>query len=878
MNKISQFLGIGSASSTESTVWWRSPLVTRSALLFLLIVWAGYFSYSNLREQVMKDASQSSRECIDEVRVTLDMSNDFYLRQCHTAISTLRSRTLALGEPHQDGLVTVGGREAPNLYFGTVAMGTNFAVVDDIKTLMGATCTIFSRAGDDYVRITTNVQNSRGQRAIGTKLDPKGAAMASISAGKSFSGVVDILGNSFITQYDPIFDQQGSIIGVWYVGYPIETLKELMTRIDSMHILEHGFVTLLDNHNNIVAHSSGIAPKEIERIESDVEIMKSNKDATFHMQDASNPSQQWDELALDSGWRVHKSAYKPWGYTIIAATYVPDVFWRSLRVAWIGFLVMGLLALGALLAQGAALSRARDLKSRAESAQHAAEEASQTKSAFLANMSHELRTPLNAIIGYSEMIIEDASGEVEDIVPDLEKIRSSGKHLLALINDILDLSKIEAGKMTLYLEDFDVAHMLGDVASTIRPLLEKNGNTLEMTCNAADLGVMHGDLTKTRQVLFNLLSNASKFTKEGKVRIVAERVGTRFTFRISDTGIGMTPVQLGKLFKEFSQADESTTRKFGGTGLGLAICKRFCEMLGGSIEVTSTINVGSTFTVVLPVKIAAPKDTTGKTPATSADPTPAKLPTSAELTSTPGTRPIVLVIDDDPTVQDLMRRILEKEHFDVATASSGKQAFELCAKLKPCLITLDVMMPDQDGWSVLKKLKGDPATAEIPVIMVTMVNDKPLGMSLGAADYVTKPFDREQIIHILHRHGFKSTTPRVLVVDDDPEVYRITAKALEKDGIKTSYAPNGRTALSMVAEAKPDLIVLDLNMPEMNGIDFLAELHRRETTDPTPIVIFSAKDLTESETRLLRMSTKETLLKGTNSTLDLVDTVKRLLS
>ena len=825
----------------------------------------------------MVDAGQSANDSIENVRATLNMGDEFYRKQCLMSISTLRRETLDLGAPHLMGTITVGGTTAPDLAFGTTLMGNNFTIVDRIKDLMGGTATIFVRDGDRFVRITTNVQKASGGRALGTVLNPDGPAIKVVSQGKNFVGTVDILNKSFITEYDPIFDANNQVIGLWYVGYPIETLTDLTKRVAAMHILDHGFVALLDNHNTLMASSSQINPEVVMAIDAKMNKDLAAEDKSIILSDTHSGYRVgalYRKLALDSEWHVHKATYQPWGYTILAATYVPDVFSRAFKVVWIGFLVMGLLALGALVAQGSALSRVRELKVKAEEAQQAAEEANRTKSAFLANMSHELRTPLNAIIGYSEMIIEDATGEVEDIVPDLQKIRGSGKHLLALINDILDLSKIEAGKMTLYLEDFDVAQMVQDVASTIQPLIAKNENTLEITAPAEDLGLMHGDLTKTRQVLFNLLSNASKFTEKGKVRLIVERSGARFTFRVADSGIGMTPEQLAKLFREFSQADDSTTRKFGGTGLGLAICKRFCEMMGGSIDVKSTPNVGTTFTVVLPAKMVTTAETqpTAATPAVSAPAVP-PAPTGP---SANGEAPCVLVVDDDPTVQDLMRRILEKEHYRVTTVSSGLQAVSLCATLKPCLITLDVMMPDLDGWAILKKLKSNPDTADIPVIMVTMVNDKPLGFALGASDYITKPFDRDQLLTVLHRRGIKSATPRVLIVDDDPGVYRTMTQALEAEGFKTSYAPNGRVALNMVAEAPPDLIVLDLMMPEMGGIDFLSELHRRNA-HPMPVVIFSAKDLTENEAQLLRLSTKETLLKGTNSTVDLVAAVKRLL-
>ncbi|HYY90270.1 MAG TPA: ATP-binding protein, partial [Chloroflexota bacterium] len=344
-------------------------------------------------------------------------------------------------------------------------------------------------------------------------------------------------------------------------------------------------------------------------------------------------------------------------------------------------------------------------------AKEAADVANHAKSAFLANMSHELRTPLNAIIGYSEMLQEEADdlGQAE-LVPDLRKIHTAGKHLLALINDVLDLSKIEAGKMELYVEEFSVEALLNDVTAVLKPLVAKNANMLRLK-RASELGSVRADLTKVRQALFNVLSNASKFTDHGTITLEVAREHRSgldwLTFVVTDTGIGMTPEQLSRLFQAFAQAEVSTAHKYGGTGLGLAISRRFCQLMGGDILVQSQLGVGSTFTIQLPVEVANGHPRTE----TSA-------PAAAGSASAPSGRSTVLVIDDDPAVRELMTRFLSKEGLHVLIAASGEEGIRLARTHRPDAITLDVLMPRMDGWAVLAALKADPDLADIPVVML----------------------------------------------------------------------------------------------------------------------------------------------------------------
>jgi two-component system, NtrC family, sensor kinase len=474
------------------------------------------------------------------------------------------------------------------------------------------------------------------------------------------------------------------------------------------------------------------------------------------------------------------------------------------------------------------------------------EVANRHKSEFLASMSHELRTPLNAIIGYSEMLEEEAQDlGAKAFTPDLRKINAAGKHLLELINAVLDLSKIEAGRMDLYLETFSVPALVIEIAAVIQPLADKNGNRVEVRCDPA-LGQMRADLTKVRQALFNLLSNACKFTERGTVTLAvrqeARAGGGVIVFDVSDTGIGMTEEQLSRLFQEFSQAEVSTSRRYGGTGLGLALSRRLCRLMGGDVTVTSEPERGSTFTIHLPLEVA---EAAPEVPTAAAD--------------GPAGGSLVLVIDDDPSVREVMRRFLVKEGFRVATATGGDEGLRLAHDRRPDAITLDVMMPGLDGWAVLAALKGDSATAGIPVVMLTMLDDRSLGYALGATDYLTKPIDRERLVAALA--PYRRELP-VLIVDDDPDLRALLRRMLEREGYEVAEADNGRSALDRVRTRTLGAILLDLMMPEMDGFEFLEELRRDEAGRAIPIIVITARDLSAEDHQRLNGSVERILQKG----------------
>jgi signal transduction histidine kinase/DNA-binding response OmpR family regulator len=493
-----------------------------------------------------------------------------------------------------------------------------------------------------------------------------------------------------------------------------------------------------------------------------------------------------------------------------------------------------------------------------------AEEANRAKSIFLANMSHELRTPMNAIIGFSEILVERLHDRIETKYTGfLRSILQSGQHLLSIINDILDLSKVEAGKMELYPETFPVRAAIESVCAVMKGLSAKKGIAFEIDV-ADDVSEIETDHAKFKQILYNLLSNAVKFSRSNtRVTIRARRVDDSIAVSVIDRGIGIAPEHAGVIFDEFRQLDTATSRSYGGTGLGLSLVKKFVELQRGSVSVKSILGEGSEFTFVLPLRFSG-----------AAIPSP--IVGRDGVVVPPGNR--VLVVEDEDEAFDTLSAYLQSAGYVPIRARSGEEALKLARVMRPLAITLDLVLPGMEGWQVLRALKADEITADVPVIIVSMLDNRELAIAFGAQDYFIKPVDWPRMLRrlaeITGRDGVKRA--RLLLVDDDIHVHEMLEHELAHEGYVLDRVMTGAEALERVETTRPDVIILDLMMPGMSGFEVAERLRERESTARIPIVVLTAKDLTAEDRERLRLGVSGLVMKGSAAGARLIRAIRSL--
>lgn len=696
---------------TVRDVWQRSLIAKRMVLAFLTVLLVGLAFSAATGWLLNRNAEQASLKTID---------------------ADMRVAWAVLGG--QRGAAAL--LEAPS--------SEHHEAVDRIRGLVGSVATVFR--GD--VRLSTTIRDESGHRIVNTPLARGAAYDAVFGEGRSFRGRAEILGKPYMTAYDPILATDGKVIGALSVAfsqsdYLADAHKAEFGVLVAM--LVAGAIALalsyvfarrsLSEQARLMLDSSPVAVAIVGMDGRSLYINDRTR-ALFGLQQATvgnNVGIYYVDPGLaERNLERFKRTGELRDVEVEYRRSDGSTFWAL--VSWQAFVfdsrpavVRWLYDITARKAAETAMQEARLL----------AERTNQTKSEFLANMSHELRTPLNAIIGYAELLQEDMedAGQ-EEALPDLKKIEGAGKHLLSLINDILDLSKIEAGRMEAYFEAVSLPRLIDEIRAIAEPLAAARGNRLIFP---EDVGAqpIRTDYTKLKQSLINLISNACKFTRDGRVTLEIERQEGGIVFRVRDTGIGMTPEQIGRLFQAFAQADASTTREFGGTGLGLAITRSFCQLLGGDVRVESVAGEGSTFIITLPLEggsaevVAAPE-----------------LESSGPTLATP-----VLLVDDDPQIHQLIGTMLNREGYRVDYAGGGAEAIARARSLKPAVILLDVMMPQVDGWTVLAALKAEPELADIPVIIISLLDERPLGLSLGAAEFLTKPVDRKQLIDTVRAYA-----------------------------------------------------------------------------------------------------------------------------
>ena len=835
--------------SAKSGALWLSVIAS-------LLLGASAFTLLRVRGVVEDFADSKITGEVEQVVEKFEIIDSLLSSWLLRSLNRLQVQSTSYGQPSLDidqrELIRgeVGDRSVPTLRFGDTKISSDAKSLINLPKGSNTSLTIFVRDGNQMVRVITSIETEKGESAVATLLDPEGPVLPKLLDGKIYKGLARILGELYYTKYIPIFDQSDEVIGAWYAGYQLAAIGDSIRKsVLNAEISEQTYLIVIDDNDQIL-YSSEDSPQPL------------LVEASYLSSDLPNDQSSVVQSDVSEDYRYRFIPFEPWGMKVVSVRSLSSVNELALQLSF-GTIALQLCAVASVVLLIWFYNR-RLSKSLAqgEEARLQAEDANRAKSAFLANMSHELRTPMNAIIGYSEILTEDCEEmEPEEIRDDLNKVLSSAKHLLGLINSVLDLSKVEAGKMTIFAEDISLSALINEVLASVEPLISKNNNELSLELNHSEDDLVNVDVTKLKQIILNLTSNACKFTESGVVKITSRlfqnESGERLQISVCDSGIGMTKDQLGRLFQDFSQADESTTRKYGGTGLGLALSRRFSQMMLGDIIVTSEVNIGSQFTIDLPryysdQKSRPSSDLSGSSPELPIDATKdqskSDYPTVASLGK-------VLIIDDDAPTREVIERHLRGDGYAVMSACNGSEGLQSARTWKPDLIALDINMPGKNGWQVLEEIKKDEYLFDTPVVLISKDAE---GVNLNSvyeqAYCLAKPIDWALLDGILSQFANRagSEKPYFLLIAAQIELLDKLNDVFRNSDYRVETVSDESAALSLIAKVRPTLIIVDMSTQDFNGVAFIESLHRNPSAVHLPVVMMNTQDLPDSDQRRLQ--------------------------
>ncbi|MDA9149479.1 Cache 3/Cache 2 fusion domain-containing protein [Synechococcus sp. AH-229-G18] len=838
-------------SKSSPRVYSKTGLLWIGVITSLLFA-SSMFTLFRVRSVISELTKSKVDGEVQQVIEKFEIIDDLLGGWLEKGLNELEVSTLKFGEPNvdvqnfSDNSRVSQNLSLPVLSFGSVKASLLTETLNQATEMWETSATIFVRDGDQMVRIATTIQDKEGASAVGTVLDPDGFVLPKLLEGEEFKGIARILGIPYYTRYAPIFNKDGDVVGAWYVGYQIASVaKAMRNSINNADLRANTHLLIIDADDQIGYSSEGTPPKLLQDVKKIGQSIENHQRSSIYS-------------SVLSDIKYEFIPFKPWGYQIVTASSLGRDNGLAIRMSLGIFAIQFLVAIAVVLLTWIFSQRLAKALAEGNKARLQSEEANKAKSAFLANMSHELRTPMNAIIGYSEILIEECEEmEPDEIEQDLEKILSSAKHLLGLINDVLDLSKVEAGKMSIYLEPVHLRGFMNDVIVTMKPLADKNNNKLVVDMDGLNDDYITTDVTRLKQIILNLSSNACKFTHEGVVSISLKlnqvfEAKHLLVVAIRDSGIGMTDQQMNRLFEDFSQADVSTTREYGGTGLGLSLSRRFCRMMGGDITVESVKDQGSIFTVSLPVDVVSSSSQELTSSKSSASDSPAVV--SCDLESKQRSiRARVLLIDDDNNNTEIFRRFLLNDGFEVMHSSSIEEGFAKASQCAPELVIVDIEHSSLHGIDLLAKMKNSDFLSSIPVVMVNMKDQFELSYLLGAASCLQRPIDWSRVEATLTRIcQTKSVGKReVLIVEESQEISENLSKMLAQDHWEIRNFARARFAIDSVVEAKPDLVILDLSTHREEGLAFMAALRQLHNEESLPVMLLSQNSVSIDALNLL---------------------------